>query len=133
MNKALITLTAIALTLTSYGQGNAKKGETIDNKTFKYPVLVKLIQGSGNVFRIGFVRYSDYYGIEENANDPKNIYASFIDLVEVSKGDFKNKCFVYFPLSKNNGETLIIDRNDVAKLDMRYEQAIELIVVNTTD
>lgn len=101
-----------------------------EKNSFKYPVLCKLIQGSGNVFRIGFLRYNDFNGVEEDASDPKNIYAGFIDLVDVAKGDFKDKYFVYFPLSNGTGEMLIMDRKDVTKLDMRYEQAMELIVVN---
>ena len=126
MNKTIALAVALLITITANAQ---KVGMDKEGNQFKYPVLVKLIQGEGNIFRIGFLRYNDFHDIKEDANNPSNIYANFIDLADVSVGNFKDKYFVYFPLSKTNGEMLIIDKGDVTKLDMRYEQAMELIVL----
>ena len=126
MKKIAFILMAIALSFNANAQKNGKS-ETKPN-SFKYPVLVKMIHGSGNIFRIGFLRHNDFHGIEESVGE--NIYASFINLVDVSKGDFKDKYFVYFPLANQNGEMLIVDRREVTKLDLTYEQAMELIVVD---
>lgn len=130
MNRLLSTILLLAIASTSYAQVRGQARESGKAKDFKYPVLVKLIKGSGNVFRIGFVREGDFYGTGESKPDTSDIYANFMDLVNSDKGDFTGKCFVYFPLSERNGEMLIVDRNDVSSLDMRYEQAMELIVVN---
>lgn len=94
-----------------------------NREEFKYPVLVKLIEGSGNVFRIGFIRHNDYWNIKEDVNNPQNIYANFIDLTEL-----KNKIFVYFPTSDSTGEMTIVDNKDITKLDMTYEQALEVMI-----
>lgn len=123
MKKLLaITIPLLLLCFVSNSQ-DTEKGL----KSFKYPVLVKLIQGDGNIFRIGFVRHNDYHDIKEDVGNPGNIYASFMDMVDVSRGDFKDKCFVYFPFSRENGEMAIVDKSDFMKLDMKYEQAIKLI------
>jgi len=126
MNKTIALAVALLVTITANAQ---KVGTDKEGDQFKHPVLVKLIQGDGNIFRIGFLRHNDFHDIKEDANDPSNIYANFIDLADVSVGNFKDKCFVYFPLSNTNGEMLIVNRGDLTKLDMRYEQAMELIVL----
>lgn len=128
MKRTTSLFIAILLSFSVNAQNVSNSKVESQSNSFKYPVLVKLIQGQGNIFRIGFLRYNDFYGIKEDANNPSNIYASFIDLADVTVGNFKDKYFVYFPLSKTNGEMLIIDKKDVTKLDMRYEQAMELIV-----
>lgn len=128
MNKITALLIMLLVSFSVKAQKVSDEKVESQSNTFKHPVLVKLIQGDGNIFRIGFLRYNDFYGIKEEANNPSNIYANFIDLADVAVGNFKDKYFVYFPLSKTNGEMLIIDRKDVTKLDMRYEQAMELIV-----
>lgn len=130
MNKLSTAILLFLLASASYGQSRGEPKGNKGERDFKYPVLVKLIQGQGNVFRIGFVRYNDFHEVRENTGEDKNIYASFINLVDIDKGDFKNKCFVYFPLSERNGEMIIVEKSDITKLDMRYEQAMELIVVN---
>lgn len=133
MNKINSLIIALLFTFSVNAQKVSNDKSERQSNTFNHPVLVKLIQGSGNVFRIGFLRYNDFYGIEEEASDPKNIYAGFIDLAELSVGNFKDKCFVYFPMSNSNGEMMIVDKKEVTRLDMRYEQAMELIVVKGND
>lgn len=118
---------AIAFSLLLIAQVSKSQDTEKGIKSFKYPVLVKLIQGDGNIFRIGFIRHDDYYDVKQNESEPGNIYASFIDMVDVARGDFKGKCFVYFPFSRENGEMEIADKSDIMKLDMRYEEAIKLI------
>ena len=86
------------------------------SREFRNPVLVKLIRGEGNVFRIGFVK--------GEANKP-DIQANFM-----KDYNLKGKVFVYFPLSNGNGEMLIVERSDVTKMEMTYENAMELINPN---
>ncbi len=114
------SILAIILLITTLSVVAQKKPMNTD--TFKHPVLVKLVQGDGNIFRIGFLRYSDFHDIKEEAGNPNNIYANFMEMVE-----FTDKYFVYFPFSLENGEMTIVNKNDVIKLDMRYEQAMKLI------
>lgn len=125
MKRTITATLLLFLSLTAFPQKHEVASEKND---FKYPVLVKLIRGEGNVFRLGFVRKNDYLGVEEDKNDARNIYANFIDLADVVTGNFKNKFFVYFPLSKDSGEMLIVDKTDVTKVDMTYEQSMQLIL-----
>jgi len=127
MNKTLKSFIAILIIVFTWSTVEAQNKS--QEKSFNYPVLVKIIQGNGNVFRIGFIRYNDFYGVKEDESNPSNIYANFIGLANVTRGDFKNKCFVYFPLAKGNGEIVIIDKADITKLNMTYDQAMKLIVV----
>lgn len=92
-------------------------------KEFKYPVIVKLIEGQGNVFRIGFIRHNDYYDIKEDQTEVASFYARFL-----SDAEIKNSVFVYFPISKGSGEMLIISKVSVTKMDMTYEQAMQIIL-----
>lgn len=105
------------------------KGQTFDssrsNKEFKCPVLAKLIRGEGNVFRIGFVRTTDFCDNKDSLSYKYDMYDNFI-----KKADLNGKCFVFFPSAKDSGEMLIVDRDDFVKIDMDYNEAMGLILPN---
>lgn len=91
-------------------------------KGYRYPVLVKMFEGSGNVFRLGFLRYNDFFEVKEDISSPQaNISRFLVDY------DLKDKMFVHFPTSDKSGETLIVPKACVTKLDLTYEQAIDII------
>lgn len=118
--KKIIFILLLISPLVLFGQNN----KIIDKpRDFKYPVMVKLIQGQGNVFRIGFIRYNDFYDIKENLSEANAFYARFL-----SDAEIKNSLFVYFPTSKQNGEMLIVPKTTVTKMDMTYEQAMQIII-----
>ena len=119
MKKILFILLIIS-PLVLFGQNN--KGIS-KPKDFKYPVMVKLINGQGNVFRIGFIRYNDFYDVREDASEVSAYYARLL-----SDAEIKNSLFVYFPTSKENGEMLIVSKDSVTKMDMTYEQAMQIII-----
>lgn len=110
----------IFLSLQSFGQIQEKIAKP---QGFKYPVMAKLIDGQGNVFRIGFIRHNDYFDVNEEGNELTSYYARFL-----SESNLKNSVFVYFPTSPGNGEMLIIAKVSVTKLDMTYEQAMQIIL-----
>ena len=117
--KKLFIIFILLFSTNTYGQNkNVSKP-----KYFKHPVMVKLIQGQGNVFRIGFIRYNDFYDVKEDASDVSAYYARFLSDAEIN-----NSLFVYFPTSKDNGEMLIVSKITITKMDMTYEQAMQLII-----
>jgi len=117
--KKLFIIFILLFSTNTYGQNkNVSK-----SKDFKHPVMVKLIQGQGNVFRIGFIRYNDFYDVKEDASDVSAYYARFLSDAEIN-----NSLFVYFPTSKDNGEMLIVSKITITKMDMTYEQAMQLII-----
>lgn len=118
--KKILFLLLIISPLILFGQD---KKNIAKPKDFKYPVMVKLIQGQGNVFRIGFIRYNDFYDVKEDASDVSAYYARFLSDAEIN-----NSLFVYFPTSKDNGEMLIVSKITITKMDMTYEQAMQLII-----
>lgn len=116
MKKLLIIIVILLLSQTSFGQRNKSSNE------YKYPCLVKLVEGGSNIFRIGFMRKNDFFDIAEDISLPQASVARFLKDV-----DLTDKYFVYFPTSADTGEMLIISKNCVTKLDMTFEQAIEVI------
>ena len=74
------------------------------------------------MFRIGFMRKNDYFDIKEDISLPQANVARFLKDVELT-----DKYFVYFPTSSDTGEMIIVSKSCVTKLDMTFEQAIEVI------
>ena len=90
---------------------------------FTHPVMMKLIQGEGNIFRIGFIRENDLNNVKEDVTLPSAYYARFLD-----DNELKNKIFVYFPLSDSTGEMLIVEKNILSMLDLSYDEAMKIIL-----
>jgi len=120
--KKILFLLLIISPLIGMCQGNSNITRP-KSKEFSYPVIVKLIQGEGNVFRIGFIRYNDYFDIKEDESELNAFYARFLTDLEL-----KNSVFVYFPTANKNGEMLVVPKVSVTKLDMTYEQAMQIII-----
>lgn len=122
------TILAISFLLLSYvSNGQNNKQTRHPENAFRHPVLAKIIQGEGNVFRIGFMRHNDFHDIKEDEGNAMNIYANFMSSVGLVNSDLTDKFFIYFPLSDDGGEMMIMPKSQVQKLDMTYEQAIKLI------
>lgn len=118
--KKLILIALIVLATNVNGQSS----KTVQRPNeFNHPVMLKLIQGDGNIFRIGFVRDNDFNNVKEDVTQPTSYYARFLD-----DNELKNKIFVYFPLSEKTGEMLIVEKNDLTKLDLSYEEAMKIIL-----
>jgi hypothetical protein len=116
--KKLILIALIVLATNVNGQSS----KTISKPSeFSHPVMLKLIQGEGNIFRIGFVRDNDYK--KEDVTLPTSYYARFLD-----DNELKNKTFVYFPLSEKMGEMLIVEKSTLTNLDLSYEEAMKIIL-----
>lgn len=124
MNKkaAYAIATILALSLNAYGQEAEVKRGNGGKRTFTRPVLVRFVNGTQDTYRIGFVRENG----EMKNGESNDRHEEFLDMLEVAKGGFKDKCFVYFPVSRNGGEMLICDKGSVTDLDFTYEQAIGL-------
>jgi uncharacterized membrane protein len=120
--KKILFIILIISPLLGICQGN-KEITKPKSKEFRYPVIVKLIQGEGNVFRIGFIRYNDFFDVKENESEIDAFYARFLTDFEL-----KNSVFVYFPTANQNGEMLVVPKVSVTKIDMTYEQAMQIIV-----
>jgi len=121
--KKMFSLILILVSINTLGQTTKK--EVAKPNDFKYPVLVKLIDGYSNMFRIGLIRHNDFYDVKENGSDVSAYYSRFL-----SDYELKDKIFVYFPLSKESGEMIIVSKQNITKLDMTYEQALEIIMPN---
>lgn len=118
--KKIILILMIILTNNVNGQSN----KTISKPSeFKHPVMMKLIQGDGNIFRIGFIRENDFNNVKEDVTLPTSYYARFLD-----DNELKNKTFVYFPLSEKTGEMLIVEKSILTRLDLSYEEALKIIL-----
>ena len=113
----------IILLIASMGAYAQKNKELEKPNEFSYPVLVKLVDGKSNIFRIGLIRHNDYFNISEDFYQVSANYARFLN-----DNELKDKMFVYFPLSNKSGEMLIFSKENVTKLDMTYEQAMEIII-----
>lgn len=122
MNRFIIIIFSLII-ITSSGLAQDNNRQIPKSKDFKYPVLVKLISGSSNIFRIGFIRYSDFWEVKEDLGELTSFYARFLN-----DNELKNKLFVYFPISEKQGDMMIIDKTDIQKLDMTKEQAMEIIL-----
>lgn len=118
--KNYLIIFSLLISFNLFGQSNKKPPNT---SGFKYPVIVKLVDGQGNIFRIGFLRYNDYFDAKEDDSEFVAYYGKFLNGVEL-----QNKSFVYFPTSPGNGEMLIIDKSNFTKMDMTYEQAMKIII-----
>lgn len=118
--KKIILILMIILTNNVNGQSS----KTISKPSeFKHPVMMKLIQGDGNIFRIGFIRENDFNNVKEDVTLPTSYYARFLD-----DNELKNKTFVYFPLSEKTGEMLIVEKSILTRLDLSYEEALKIIL-----
>lgn len=118
--KRIIFILFVSFSLNSFGQ---VKEKIYKPQGFKYPVMAKLIDGQGNVFRIGFIRHNDYFDLKEDEGEITSYYARFLN-----ESNLTNSVFVYFPTSPGNGEMLIVNKTSVTKLDMTYEQAMQIIL-----
>jgi uncharacterized membrane protein len=114
MKKSLLFFVVIFCSLGAFAQVVENKTE-MNRATFTRPVLVKLIEGYGNVWRIGFVQNDQPIANNEN-------------LSAIRPDD---KCFVYFPLSGEAGEVSMVSRSTVTKLDIAYDKAIEMIMADS--
>jgi hypothetical protein len=118
--KKLILIALIVLATNVNGQSS----KTISKPSeFNHPVMLKLIQGDGNIFRIGFIRDNDYKNVKEDVTQLTSYYARFLD-----DNELKNKTFVYFPLSEKTGEMLIVEKSILTNLDLSYEEAMKIIL-----
>lgn len=120
MKKIILVFSLLIISLNLFGQQEKKVSIP---KGFKYPVMVKLIDGQGNVFRIGFLRYNDYFDVKEDDSAFTSYYGRFL-----TNTNLTNSVFVYFPTSPGNGEMLIVPKTTVTKMDMTYEQAMQIIL-----
>lgn len=120
MKKIIVLILFVLCVFNSYSQNDKENSKP---KTFKYPVLVKLIEGAGNVFRIGFIRHNDFFDIKEDTQDVASYYARFL-----SNTNLHNNIFVYFPSLNENGEMLILPKSSITKMDLTYEQAMQIIL-----
>jgi hypothetical protein len=121
--KRAFSLLLILVSINTYGQ--TTKNEVSKPNDFKYPVLVKLIDGYSNMFRIGLIRYNDFHDVKEDVSDVTAYYSRFLN-----QNELKDKLFVYFPLSKDSGEMLIVSKLNIVKLDLTYDQALQIIMPN---
>lgn len=128
MKKTTVLSLLILLSFGMKAQTPASQIQT-ERKHFRHPVLVKLIEGYGNVWRIGFMRSEDFYGDKDTVKR-NDIHANFFKSVSLSESELKDKCFVYFPLSGDQGEMLIVSKSTITRLDIGYDKAIELIMVD---
>lgn len=105
-------------------QAQSPKSGRGGNK-FNCPVLVETGPAGGGFHRLGFaLPETDGKGV----NVVEGIHADFINMVDVAQGGFSGKCFVYLPISKSEGEMVIVDRERVRMLDLTYEQALKLCI-----
>ena len=118
--KKLILILMVILTTNVDAQSNKTISKPIE---FKHPVMMKLIQGDGNIFRIGFIRENDFNNVKEDVTLPTSYYARFLD-----DNELKNKTFIYFPLSEKTGEMLIVEKSILTRLDLSYEEALKIIL-----
>jgi hypothetical protein len=118
--KKLILIALIVLATNVNGQSN----KTISKPSeFNHPIMMKLIQGDGNIFRIGFIRDNDFKNVLEDVTQSTAYYARFLE-----DNELKNKVFVYFPLSEKTGEMLIVEKSILTRLDLSYEEAMKIIL-----
>lgn len=119
MKKLFVIIVFLLFSQITFSQINNSK------KEYKYPCLIKLIEGSSNMFRIGFMRKNDYLDVKEDISSPQASVARFLNDFNMN-----DKVFIYFPTSKQTGEMMIVNKSCVTKLDMTYEEAIEIILPN---
>lgn len=114
MKNSLLFFIVFLCSSATFAQVVEKKAE-LNKATFTRPVLVKLIEGYGNVWRIGFVQNDQPIYNHENLSDNR------ID----------DKCFVYFPLSGEAGEVSMVSKSTVTELGIDYNKAIEMIMADS--